>query len=281
MMLLSKNKWFLMMGCLWLVTGCISHSEKDNKATPEKKKSAVTEKNAVASSKKVQKKVPVICYHAIRTTAKSDSANKRTYSVAPEVFAQQMKALSDAGYTTISPDALYNYLVYHKSLPKKPILITFDDGRKEQYTIGSKEMKKYHFKGVFFIMTVATGKKEYMTKDELKSLFDDGHTIVCHTWDHQRVNQFGPEDWQLQLVKPKKTLENITQKPIVYFAYPYGVWNEPTADSLKKDGYKMAFIVYGKNDPRKPLYTIQRMIVPGSFSASDLLKGINKTFGKG
>jgi peptidoglycan/xylan/chitin deacetylase (PgdA/CDA1 family) len=41
-----------------------------------------------------------------------------------------MKALADAGYQTILPEQLYNYLVFDGPLPAKPILITFDDTRR-------------------------------------------------------------------------------------------------------------------------------------------------------
>ena len=225
-----------------------------------------------------KKEVPVLCYHAIQSINKNDSKNKKTYSVTPKAFAEQMKALAENGYKTISPDELYNYLRYNKPLPKKPIMITFDDGKIEQYNIAAKEMNKYNFKGVFFIMTVAIGKSGYMNKMQIKTLSDEGHTIGSHTWDHHKVSEYNLKDWNLQLVKPKKLLEKITHIPVNYFAYPYGVWNQKTADSLKRNGFKLAFCVYGKSDPARPLFTIRRMIVPSSFSTINLLDGINKTF---
>ncbi len=276
--LIAKKKLIIIVSSLLLLSSYIYYSEKDEKNNQyeEAKEKEIVFEKIIAYS---QQKVPVLCYHAIRNINKKDSPTQKTYSVTPTTFALQMKALADNGYKTITPDALYNNIKYHKPLPKKPILITFDDGRKEQYSIGAEEMKKHNFKGIFFIMTVAIGKPDYMTKTEIKALSDNGHTIGCHTWDHHKINQYTKQDWQIQLLKPKKLLENITGKPVCYFAYPYGVWNEAAADSLKKDGYKMAFIVYGKNNPVKPLYTIQRMIVPGSYSADALLQSIKNTFG--
>jgi hypothetical protein len=59
-----------------------------------------------------------------------------------------MKALADAGYQTILPEQLYNYLVFDP-LPAKPILITFDDTREEQFSIGAAEMKNMVLKAFF------------------------------------------------------------------------------------------------------------------------------------
>lgn len=266
-----------LFGCLLLSTSCISHSENDTE--PDKQKTAkpiVVKKDTVIDATAKPQEVPVLCYHAIRDVGKNASSDKKTYSVSPLAFAEQMKALSDEGYTTISPDALYNALKSGKALPQKPVMITFDDGREEQYSIGAQEMKKYNFKGVFFIMTIATGKKGYLSRDQIKALSEDGHTIGCHTYDHQNVKHYTDKDWQLQLVKPKKVLEGITQKPVAYFAYPFGVWNEATADSLQKDGYKLAFLISRRKDPGREMYTLPRMIVPGSYSANDLIKAIKR-----
>jgi hypothetical protein len=59
-----------------------------------------------------------------------------------------MKALADAGYQTILPEQLYNYLVFDGPLPAKPILITFDDTR-EEFSIGAAEMKNMVLKAYF------------------------------------------------------------------------------------------------------------------------------------
>ena len=99
-----------------------------------------------------KKEIPVLCYHNIRAIQPNASVTVKAYTVTPKAFEEQMKALSDAGYQTILPDELYAYLVYHKPLPAKPILITFDDTREEHFRLATPEMAKYGFKGVFFII---------------------------------------------------------------------------------------------------------------------------------
>jgi peptidoglycan/xylan/chitin deacetylase (PgdA/CDA1 family) len=225
-----------------------------------------------------KKEVPVLCYHRIRKILSSDGKNMKTYSVSPTAFAEQMKALRDKGYQTILPDQLYRYLVHGTALPEKPVLITFDDTREEQYRIGATEMKKQGFKGVFFIMTVSLNKPGYMTKEQIKNLSNDGNTVAAHTWDHHMVTKYTGDDWNTQLLKPKKKLEDITGKSVHYFAYPFGLWNKEAVSKLKNNGYQLAFILSTKSDPINPLFTIRRMIVAGGWSAPKMLKQMEATF---
>ena len=227
-----------------------------------------------------KKQVPVLCYHHIRESQPGQSETYKTYSVSPSQFAAQMKALKDSGYETILPDQLYNYLVYNDELPAKPVMLTFDDSVEGPYTIGVPEMDKYGYKGVFFLMTISIGKPRYMTKGQIKDLVAKGHAIEAHTWDHHMVTKYAGDDWNIQLTKPQVQLEAITGKPVKYFAYPFGLWNQAAFPEFKSRGYELAFILSTKRDPTDPLYTIRRMIVPGTWSTPGMMKAMNSTFNK-
>jgi len=227
-----------------------------------------------------KKEVPVLCYHHIRNSRAGESASMKSYSVSPAAFAEQMKALYDSGYRTVLPGELYNYLVHDAKLPPKPVMITFDDTDEEQYRIGASEMNKYGFKGVYFIMTISINRPRYMSREMLKELSDSGNVIAAHTWDHHMVTKYKGADWDTQLVNPQRKLENITGKEVKYFAYPFGLWNQAAIPELKSRGYQMAFILSTKRDSTEPLYTIRRMIVPGTWSTPGMLKAMKTTFNK-
>lgn len=222
--------------------------------------------------------VPVLCYHHIRSFRPGESERMKGYEVTPEAFAQQMQILADSGYKTILPDQLYNYLVNGAAIPAKPIMISFDDTDLEQFTIGESEMKKHGFKGMYFIMTISIGRPRYMNKEQIRQLSDDGNMICCHTWDHHMVTKYHDSDWDTQLVKPQRKLEEITGKKIHYFAYPFGLWNQAAIPELKKRGYNLAFILSTKRDTLEPLYTVRRMIVPGQWSPQGMMKAMRSTF---
>lgn len=215
--------------------------------------------------------VPILCYHRIADNPKGD------YAVSPTAFSKHLKMLSDSGFHTVSPDQLYDYLVYNKALPLKPVLITFDDSRLEHFEKAAPELEKYGFRGVFFIMTITYGKKNYMSKEQIATLAKAGHTIGLHTWDHTMVTKYKtPEDWATQIVNPKTKLESITGKSVSYFAYPNGVGNHASAVELEKH-FKLSFILFSKRDSLNPLQTVRRMIVP-EWTAAGVYKVMSKTF---
>jgi len=279
---MKKNLMFITL-CICILSACHSATaKKESEATKKLAgKNSDTEMNTpIANVATIlsKKQVPVLCYHHIREPKPGQSETMKSYSVSPAQFAQQMKALKDSGYETILPNQLYNYLVHDGPLPAKPVMLTFDDTDEEQFSIGYNEMKKYGFKGVFFIMTISINRPRYMTKAQLKQLADEGNAVESHTWDHHMVTKYQGEDWEKQFVKPRKTIEDITGKPATYFAYPFGLWNERAIPELKKAGFKMAFSLSTKRDSTEPLYTIRRMIVPGQWSAPGMIKAMKKTF---
>jgi peptidoglycan/xylan/chitin deacetylase (PgdA/CDA1 family) len=202
----------------------------------------------------------------------------KAYIVPVDAFREQIKMLADSGYHTILPDQLYSYLTNGTPLPARPVMLTYDDTDLDQFTVGEPEMKKYGFKGVFFIMTVSLGRPHYMSKDQVKMLSDEGHVIGSHTWDHHNVKKYAGNDWEIQIDKPTKQLEAITGKSIKYFAYPFGLWNKEAIPELKKRDFRAAFQLYAKRDEQDPLFTIQRIIVPGSWSPAQLNKAIKNIF---
>jgi peptidoglycan/xylan/chitin deacetylase (PgdA/CDA1 family) len=139
-------------------------------------------------------------------------------------------------------------------------------------------MKKYGYKGVFFIMTVSLGRPKYMNKQQVRELSEAGNIIGSHTWDHHNVKKYHGDDWTIQIDKPTKLLESITGKSIRYFAYPFGLWDRNTVKELKKRGFKAAFQLSGKRDEQDPLYTIRRIIVPGYWSLSTLQRWMTQNF---
>ncbi|MGN6416219.1 MAG: polysaccharide deacetylase family protein [Pseudobacter sp.] len=223
--------------------------------------------------------VPILCYHQIRDWKPTDSKSARDYIVPEEAFRAQMKMLADSGYHTILPDQLYEYLNTGKALPSKPVILTFDDTDLDQFTFARPVMEKYNFKGVFFVMTVSLGRPRYMSKEQVKALSDAGHAIGSHTWDHHNVKKYQGDDWKIQIEKPSKQLEEITGKRIQYFAYPFGLWNPQAIPELKKRGMIAAFQLYAPRDQQDPLFTIRRIIVPGTWSGPTLAARMRSSFG--
>jgi peptidoglycan/xylan/chitin deacetylase (PgdA/CDA1 family) len=261
-----------------IITGCKHVNQQSGNTVAEAAKTVAEKDSAdlkqtanIPARIYAKPEVPVLCYHRIADGKKGD------YTVNPATFAVHMKILADSGYHSISPTQLYDYLVYNKALPVKPVMITFDDSRAEHFTIAAPVMEKYGFKGVFFIMTITYDKKNYMTKDQIAQLAKAGHTVGLHTWDHTMVTKYKEAaDWQKQIVKPKEKLEKIIGEPVEYFAYPNGVYDHKATGELSKY-FKISFTLTSKRDSIQPLQTVRRMIVP-EWTPQGLLKSMKRTF---
>lgn len=267
-------------------------SNKVKTVATDSLQSSVNHEGPIADAATIlaRKQVPILCYHHIRDIQMPSRA-LNGYEVTVAEFKAQMKALSDSGYQTILPDQLYAYLTRGAALPPKPVMITYDDTDEEQFSIAKPEMDKYGFKGVYYIMTISIGRKNYMTKEQIKQLSDEGHVIGSHTWDHHRVDRLKNEneieyrgkkmivnEWDFQLTNTKKQLEELTGKPVEYFAYPFGLWSREAIPEIEKRGYKMAFILSTARDSTQPLYTVRRMIVSPTWSAQGTLRVMKSTF---
>lgn len=257
-------------------TAAVTPGAADTAATPANMSGIKVPPPAVILGRK---EVPILCYHQVRDWKPTDSKMAKDYIMPPASLREQLKMLADSGYHTILPDQLYAYLTTGAALPSKPIMLTFDDTDEDQFTVAYPEMKKYGFKGVFFIMTVSLGRlPHYMSKEQVKELYNAGNVIGSHTWDHHNVKKYQGKDWEIQIDKPTKQLEAITGTPIRYFAFPFGLWNREALPELRKRGFIASFQLADKMDPTDPLQTIRRIIVGGGWSLKTFSTAIHRDF---
>lgn len=277
------------------MAGCQSKSQSTAESTPKDSTEVVATVDStkpetapdqikVADAKTIlaRKQIPILCYHQVRDWRATDGKVGKDYIVEVQNFKDQMKMLADSGYNTILPDQLYAYLNTGAPLPEKPIMLTFDDTALDQFTVVNPTLKKLGYKAVYFIMTVSIGKKgkfvDYMSSEQIKQLADEGNVIGSHTYDHKNFKKYEGKDWEEQLDKPTKRLEEITGQKITYFAYPFGLWNAAGIPELKKRGFKMAFSLADKRDEQDPLFTVRRIIASGHWSPKTLHNSIVKSF---
>lgn len=199
-------------------------------------------------------KVLVLNYHKIDNTFIS-------LAVPPDDFEYQMRYLSEHGYHTITPDELYASLTGQAELPENPVMITFDDGYKDNYQNAYPILKKYGFKGTIFVVTSFIGRdKQYITWDEAREMDADCITIQSHTVDHKSMTDLTDEQLRAELVNSKKKAEEELGHPVEYIAYPTGTYNLHIAQLVKEAGYKAAFTIkYGNVDKASNIYALERV----------------------
>ena len=222
--------------------------------------------------------VPVLCWHQLRDWRPDDDATARSQLVCPpRHFRAQLDALQHDGWTTISPDQYLAHLTTGARLPPKAVLLTFDDSQQSQITEGLPQLLARGMTATFFLMTVVFDKPDWMTTRDVARLAKSGMTVAAHTWDHHPADRYSGADWRTQLDQPKALLEKLTGRPVVHFAYPYGVWNRADFPHLAAAGYQTAFqLRQFPMDHTHPLYTLRRTIVVSTWSGADLLAAIRR-----
>ncbi|PJZ41737.1 polysaccharide deacetylase [Leptospira kmetyi] len=214
--------------------------------------------------------VPVLCYHHLA----AEGGPMGGYNLHPNLLEEQFKFLKAAGYQTVRLDQFYAYINGKKpsDFPEKPILLTFDDGSKTHLEVLVPLLKKYGFTASIFIYPsiISSGKKYYLTWDQLKSALDSGVLdLGSHTLYHPKLPTMSRALIRKQLLESKQILETKTGRKVVDLAYPFGLFDPRVIEEAKAIGYRMAFTVNpGKNLPGTPVYNVHRSLVPWGQSQS-------------
>lgn len=102
----------------------------------------------------------------------------------------------------------------------KVVMLTFDDGPKNQYTIAKPILDKYGFKATFFIVCNLVGINELeMNWQEISTLQKEGHDIESHTMNHKDLTKLSAQALEFEVGQSKQCLADHGSNAAI-FAYP-------------------------------------------------------------
>ncbi|KEI02837.1 polysaccharide deacetylase family protein [Clostridium botulinum] len=213
--------------------------------------------------------IPVIMYHSI----KYEKGNG--VRLPKEKFEEQMKYLKENNYSTLTMDELYDFLKNNKKIPKKAVVLTFDDGYKDNYDTAYPILKKYGFKATLFVITNCIGTGEYLTADQLKEMNKNGFDVESHTTNHEKLTELSYEEQYKIFLESKHDLEKLLNKKVKYIAYPYGKYDDKSIKAVENAGYKLAVTTQCKWSNKKDgIYTISRVGISGKHDMDKFIKKI-------
>ncbi len=211
--------------------------------------------------------IPILMYHEI-----GDGPN--SLYVPTDKFRDQMKYLYSSGYHTVTMAGAYDMLV-NAQIPSKTVVLTFDDGYTSFYTKAWPIMKEFGFTGTVYVCTSFTGKNNYLTWDEMKTLNDAGIEIGSHTKNHVDLKTVSATVLNDEVSGSKKILEENLGVPVTSFCYPIGAYDDKTPPAVKQVGYDSAVtVVYGHATPKNNFFLIPRVRVPGWITHDNFAKSI-------
>lgn len=128
--------------------------------------------------------VPILMYHGVTKVKDDDNTTLKS-------FIEVMEYLKKEGFQTISVDDYYRFRQGEYALPQKPIIITFDDGRKDSYYTTDAVLKELGFKATIFVATgpMKDGNSFYLNENELKAMAESGRwEIEAHgRYSHKKI----------------------------------------------------------------------------------------------
>ncbi len=211
--------------------------------------------------------VLVLNYHKVDETPIS-------LSVSPADFAAQLRYLLENDFNVININQFYDGLTGQKELPKNAVLITFDDGYKDNYTNAFPILRQLNLPATIFVITDFVGQKNYVTWDDLREMAVGGISVESHTKTHNSLTDLTDEALKEELRASKERIKKELAKDADFLAYPTGAYNLHIAGLVKDAGYKAAFTVkYGNADGDSNLYAVERVPI---FHTEDTMKSFRE-----
>ncbi len=259
----------------------------------ENKQDHRTEKLSQAAEKASASEISVLTYHNI--IAKDDLKEKNFKDdgtiagtvVTLENFKDQMKFLHENGFYTLDLEEFQQFMDGQIEVPEKSVLITFDDGHKNNYINAYPVMKDYGFHAVEFLIT-SYNKDESELKD-LKNNHYLSHEEIDATTDvfeyasHTNTFHNTEDDGTAYLIsKNLSEIEKDVETSIDLIggtnalAYPYGAYDDETMEAMDAAGIEMAFTVQaGYAKPGDDMLQIHRNSVRPYHSLNEFKELLN------
>ncbi len=213
--------------------------------------------------------VPILMFHNIRDYEVEYDEIGTNLSVSPENLEKHLVYLKDNGYTTVTFENLAT-----KRLPKKPIIITFDDGYSDAYTQAYPLLKKHGMRGVFFVVSGLVDKKtNYASWIQLSEMANNGMELGIHTVSHADLSKLTISEQDREIRECSKSILRLTGFQAKTIAYPSGKYNKQSIEIVRENG--LVFGVTTKsgvvNEDSKA-YELPRLRINNKTEISSLLK---------
>ncbi len=207
--------------------------------------------------------VLILEYHHINDQIDDADPQAERYFVSAADFAAQLDYLQAAGYETITMLEFSKAAKGKGELPEKPLIITFDDGYQDNYSVALPLLEERAMKGEVYVVTNFIGKKGYLTWDELRDMQKRGIEIGCHSADHIPLVGISRAEQEDQVSMSKLLLEWNGIKTVFSFSYPNGSSNDEIAELLRESNYLTAVTGdTGLNTFRTDPMFLQRVNIP-------------------
>ena len=188
-----------------------------------------------------------LMYHSIGQEA-PDEIGAELYCVQVEKFREQVAYIAGDTKTQRHKDTRSQVVTRgqrHKVTSK--VVLTFDDGLLNNYTVAYPILKEHNLKAYFFIIVGKVGTAGYMNWEQIRELKDAGMIIGSHGMSHRILTELSEQELDFELRVSKKFLQEYLGDKIEFLSIPRGFVNKEVIEKAKELGYKAVFTSNAKD----------------------------------
>ena len=217
-------------------------------------------------------RVPILTYHRVHLFATEFTKSIPDETVEPQSFEQEIAALDRGGYHSVSQAQLFRALFDGAALPRRPVMITVDDGYVDDIKTILPVLRRHHMVATFYIITGRFHEQGFLNETEVRRLDAAGMDIGAHTRTHVPLNAIPAAQLVPQIEGSRRDLQRILGHFVYFFAYPYGAYDAAVVKAVRKAGFLLAVTTKGgTNESSAAPLTMPRIHVGRSATAASVL----------
>jgi peptidoglycan/xylan/chitin deacetylase (PgdA/CDA1 family) len=155
------------------------------------------------------------------------------YTVSPTNFMAQLSMVQQADLPILNPHVLSSSRRHRQS----GIILTFDDGTTDHFEVVRPLLKEFSIQALFYISTARLNRDKYLTSEQVRLLWESGHTIGSHSHVHKRLDVEPWEQVTQELELSAMAIQKIMGQRPVHFAPPGGFYNRSVQEIAQRVGY--------------------------------------------
>jgi peptidoglycan/xylan/chitin deacetylase (PgdA/CDA1 family) len=212
--------------------------------------------------------VPILEYHVL--------GRPQTEVPYPDLYAprasfrKQMDWLDQQGYEAVTLEAVEEAWYHDGTLPSKPVVISFDDGYRPQYTFALPTLSKHGWPGVLNLK--AEGSDLY--ESNVKAMLAAGWELAAHTINHSDLTTLEGAALEEEVAGARKILQREYGVAVKNFCYPAGRFDETVIAAVEAAGYVGATTEIPGFATKDHPYELARIEVLGSWDLSTFAETI-------
>src|SRR5437867_2951499 len=197
-------------------------------------------------------RLPILMYHKVDRPPPPPGARYLRNYVLPEQFDARPAALRRWGYGTISFADWLAYRRRERTLPRRPIILTFDDGYRSTYEVAWPLLKRYAATATVFLVSDLIGRTSVWDSSEIQepllgageitAMRAGGIEFGSHTCTHPALTALPPPRVLAELRDSRTALAQLLGAPVRVLCYPFGKQNAAVRALAREAGYEAAVI---------------------------------------